>query len=109
VFPATIGLSRRSINIDGKDIPLSPGMSVSVEIRTGQRRAIDYCAIPAVGGSRDLRIRLGYLPRILNKLHVLAIDFVAHADCGVRSGTLAHGVAGMGSDSVRERTTRAIH
>jgi membrane fusion protein, hemolysin D len=46
VFPATIGLSRRSINIDGKDIPLSPGMSVSVEIRTGQRRAIDYVLSP---------------------------------------------------------------
>jgi len=46
VFPATIGLSRRSINIDGKDIPLSPGMSVSVEIRTGQLRAIDYVPSP---------------------------------------------------------------
>jgi hemolysin D len=46
VFPATIGLSRRSINVDGKDIPLSPGMAVSVEIRTGQRRAIDYVLSP---------------------------------------------------------------
>lgn len=46
VFPATIGLSRRSINVDGKDIPLSPGMAVNVEIRTGQRRAIDYVLSP---------------------------------------------------------------
>ena len=46
VFPATIGLSRRSIKVDGKDIPLSPGMAVSVEIRTGQRRAIDYVLSP---------------------------------------------------------------
>jgi membrane fusion protein, hemolysin D len=46
VFPATIGLARRFINVDGKDIPLSAGMSVSVEIRTGQRRAIDYVLSP---------------------------------------------------------------
>ena len=46
VFPAIIGLSRRAINVDGKDIPLSPGMAVVVEIRTGQRRAIDYVLSP---------------------------------------------------------------
>jgi hemolysin D len=46
VFPAIIGLSRRVINVDGKDIPLSPGMAVVVEIRTGQRRAIDYVLSP---------------------------------------------------------------
>lgn len=46
VFPATIGLSRRSMIVDGKEIPLSPGMAVSVEIRTGQRRAIDYVLSP---------------------------------------------------------------
>jgi hemolysin D len=46
VFPAVVGLSRRAINVDGKDIPLSPGMAVVVEIRTGQRRAIDYVLSP---------------------------------------------------------------
>jgi hemolysin D len=46
VFPAVIGLSRRVIYVDGKDIPLSPGMAVVVEIRTGQRRAIDYVLSP---------------------------------------------------------------
>lgn len=46
VFPATISLSRCSISIDGKDIPLSPGMAVTVEIRTGQRRALDYVLSP---------------------------------------------------------------
>jgi hemolysin D len=46
VFPAIIGLSRRVIYVDGKDIPLSPGMAVVVEIRTGQRRAIDYVLSP---------------------------------------------------------------
>jgi hemolysin D len=46
VFPATIGLTRRAINVDGKEIPLSTGMAVTVEIRTGQRRAIDYVLSP---------------------------------------------------------------
>jgi hemolysin D len=46
VFPATIALTRRAINVDGKEIPLSPGMAVTVEIRTGQRRAIDYVLSP---------------------------------------------------------------
>jgi hemolysin D len=46
VFPATISLSRRVIKVDGKEIPLSPGMAVTVEIRTGQRRALDYVLSP---------------------------------------------------------------
>jgi membrane fusion protein, hemolysin D len=46
VFPAMIGLGRKVITVDGKDIPLSPGMAVVVEIRTGQRRAIDYVLSP---------------------------------------------------------------
>jgi hemolysin D len=46
VFPATIQLAANSIDIDGKMIPLTPGMSVTVEILTGQRRAIDYVLSP---------------------------------------------------------------
>jgi len=46
VFPATISLTRRVITVEGKEIPLSPGMAVTVEIRTGQRRALDYVLSP---------------------------------------------------------------
>ncbi len=46
VFPAIVRLERNTIKIDGKDIALSPGMLVSVEILTGQRRAIDYVLSP---------------------------------------------------------------
>jgi membrane fusion protein, hemolysin D len=46
VFPATIQLTQRSINIDGKEVALIPGMGVSVEIKTGRRRAIDYLLSP---------------------------------------------------------------
>ena len=46
VFPATVRLEKSTINVDGKEIALSPGMSVTVEILTGQRRAIDYVLAP---------------------------------------------------------------
>ncbi|MDH7810101.1 hypothetical protein P3T33_005269 [Rhizobium sp. AN67] len=40
--PATIALDTTEINVDGVMRPLSPGMAVSVEIKTGTRRIIDY-------------------------------------------------------------------
>lgn len=46
VFPAILRLSRRSITVDGKAIPLTPGMAVTVEIKTGERRAISYVLSP---------------------------------------------------------------
>ena len=46
VFPATINLAKRSMNIDGKEIALTAGMAVTVEVLTGQRRAIDYVLSP---------------------------------------------------------------
>jgi hemolysin D len=46
VFPSTIRLAKRSMDIDGKDVALMPGMAVTVEIKTGRRRAIDYLLSP---------------------------------------------------------------
>ena len=46
VFPATIALAKTVINVDGKNIPLSPGMAVTVEVLTGKRRALDYILSP---------------------------------------------------------------
>jgi hemolysin D len=45
-FPAAISLDRDSIDVDGKEVKLSPGMSVTVEIKTGSRRVIDYLLSP---------------------------------------------------------------
>jgi hemolysin D len=45
-FPATISLPRRSIQVDEREVNLSPGMAVTVEINTGSRRAIDYVLSP---------------------------------------------------------------
>jgi hemolysin D len=46
VFPATIRMAKRTITVDNKDVALMPGMAVTVEIKTGQRRAIDYLLSP---------------------------------------------------------------
>lgn len=46
VFPARVALDRRTILVDGKEVKLQPGMAVTVEIRTGQRRAIDFVLAP---------------------------------------------------------------
>jgi hemolysin D len=46
VFAARIAILRQSILVDGKEIRLLPGMAVTVDISTGQRRAIDYVLGP---------------------------------------------------------------
>lgn len=45
-FPMTIALDRTSIQVNGKPVDLVPGMSVSVEVETERRRAIDYVVSP---------------------------------------------------------------
>jgi hemolysin D len=46
------------MNVEGKDIPLSAGMTVSVEIKTEKRRAIDYVLSPLIEiGSTAMRER----------------------------------------------------
>jgi len=46
IFPAVLALQQTSIDVDGKRIGLSPGMNLSAEITTGQRRVIDYLLSP---------------------------------------------------------------
>jgi hemolysin D len=46
VFPAIVTLGKTVIKADGKNIPLSPGMAVTVEVLTGKRRALDYILSP---------------------------------------------------------------
>jgi len=46
VFPVTVELGKSNISIEGKPVALSPGMMVTVEVRTGSRRVIDYLLAP---------------------------------------------------------------
>lgn len=46
VFPARIQFNRDTLIVEGKPVRLSAGMAVSVEIKTGRRRVIDYLLSP---------------------------------------------------------------
>lgn len=46
VYTARIALDKTYLNIDGKPIELLPGMAVTVEIKTGKRRVLDYLLSP---------------------------------------------------------------
>lgn len=46
IFPALLTLGSNTLDIDGKRIPLSPGMNLTAEIKTGQRRVISYLFNP---------------------------------------------------------------
>ena len=46
VFPVTLELDKNALTIDGEEVALTPGMSVSVEIATGRRRLLEYLISP---------------------------------------------------------------
>lgn len=45
-FPVRLTLLQGYIDVDGRRVKLSPGMNVTVEIKTGRRRIIDYVLSP---------------------------------------------------------------
>lgn len=58
VFPVTLSLEKSAIESSRRNIPVSNGMSVTVEIKTGQRRIIDYILSPLIDvGSSAMRER----------------------------------------------------
>ncbi|MBV9288757.1 MAG: HlyD family type I secretion periplasmic adaptor subunit [Hyphomicrobiales bacterium] len=46
VFPVTVALDETAMTVDGAKIPLTPGMTATVEIKTESRRVIDYLLSP---------------------------------------------------------------
>jgi hemolysin D len=46
--PAVNALEKSTISTDGREIPISNGMTVTVEIKTGDRRIVDYVFSPLV-------------------------------------------------------------
>ncbi|MEN9657605.1 MAG: hypothetical protein RL571_1070 [Pseudomonadota bacterium] len=46
IYQARIKLQKNKMNVDGKWLKLAPGMAVTVEIKTGQRRVIEYFLSP---------------------------------------------------------------
>lgn len=48
VFPVTLKPGRDFMAVDGRAVPLVPGMAVSVEMKTGRRRILEYIFSPLV-------------------------------------------------------------
>ena len=46
VFPAILTLSKTYVEVEGKKVRLTPGMTLSAEVKTGKRRVIDYLLSP---------------------------------------------------------------
>jgi len=58
IYSMRVKMDRAIINVDGTDVNLSPGMAVSVEIKTGKRRVIEYFLSPLMQyGHESLRER----------------------------------------------------
>ena len=48
VYPVALALEHVAFDVDGASVPLIPGMAVTVEIKTGHRRILEYLFSPLV-------------------------------------------------------------
>lgn len=53
VYGARVSMDRSTIHVEGKHVNLSPGMAVTVEIKTGQRRIIQYLLSPLLKSLKE--------------------------------------------------------
>jgi hemolysin D len=53
IYSVKVVLLQPTINVNGRDVTLSPGMSGSVEIKTGTRRVIEYVLAPLLQHGRE--------------------------------------------------------
>jgi hemolysin D len=53
IYSTEITLDKSTINVEGKEMPLSAGMSANVEIKTGDRRIIEYVLSPLMQHKRE--------------------------------------------------------
>jgi hemolysin D len=53
LYAVKVALEKDSIHVDGRDIKLSAGMSVNVDIKTGERRVIEYVLSPLLQLQRE--------------------------------------------------------
>ena len=53
LYAVTIVLDKPTLSVEGKDVNLSPGMTATVDIRTGNRRVIEYVLSPLVEHAKE--------------------------------------------------------
>jgi hemolysin D len=54
VYAARVSLERTVMEVEGRPVQLSPGMAVTVEIKTGSRRIISYLISPLVRYNQEV-------------------------------------------------------
>jgi hemolysin D len=53
VYSIKVLLDQNCMNIDGREVLLTPGMSASIEVKTGSRRIIEYFLSPLIQHTRE--------------------------------------------------------
>jgi hemolysin D len=53
IYPTRVSMDRGTIQVEGKQVNLTPGMAVAVEIKTGQRRIIEYLLSPLLKSVKE--------------------------------------------------------
>lgn len=53
VYAARVSMDRSTIEVGNKEVNLSPGMAVSVEIKAGTRRLIEFFLSPLLRGLQE--------------------------------------------------------
>jgi len=53
VYPTRVSMDRGTIQVEGKQVHLTSGMAVTVEIKTGQRRVIEYLLSPLLKSVKE--------------------------------------------------------
>ncbi|HJU05449.1 MAG TPA: HlyD family type I secretion periplasmic adaptor subunit [Nitrospiraceae bacterium] len=53
IYAARVSMARSTMLVEGKRVNLSPGMAVTVEIKTGTRRAIEYFLSPLLKSVKE--------------------------------------------------------
>ena len=53
IYSSIVRMDKNMMNVEGKQVNLGSGMAVTVEIKTGQRRLIEYFLSPLVQNAKD--------------------------------------------------------
>lgn len=53
IYSTRVKMKKSNLLVDGTEVKLSPGMAVSVEIKTGKRRVIEYFLSPLIQHTRE--------------------------------------------------------
>jgi hemolysin D len=53
VYKIKVEMERMSLSIDGRYVPVSPGMAVAVEVKTNKRRIIEFFLSPIVKYAKE--------------------------------------------------------